>query len=223
MFNHPGMNQYNGFADFSPAFDPRVTLFEIATRSNRKQGGKPRLEAYLAAPDMGWHLAPADNTDSHKGYWWIDNLRPHGRLGQGSVARGHPRRAPCPPGVCHLRPQPPCALHRQWPADGQHPRPAGVARHSDRHFRSRRGRQCYGTVEILGEAGKVLATRAFDRPNASWKLPLDPTLHRYAFLRITQQDGDLAFSGQFGRSKQSAHPCESRAMALRTPLSRFGG
>lgn len=73
MFNHPGKT-FGDFGDFSywdPAIDNMVTLIEVGNGEGpvRQSGYFPSYEFYTRALDKGWHLAPANNQDNHKGKW----------------------------------------------------------------------------------------------------------------------------------------------------------
>lgn len=198
MFNHPGVGQYNRFGDFSAEFDPHVTLFEIATRSNRKEQGKPRLAAYMAALDKGWHLAPADNTDSHKGFWWIDNC-----FGQTAVLAKQLTREAVYDALRHRRAYATYDrnLRMSFTVNGQImgsilDRPESlelVIEVSDPD-----PGDTIQTIDVLVDGGKTAATKRFDSETARWTLRLEPAC-RYCLLRVVQADGNLAFSAPVWR------------------------
>ncbi len=77
QFNHPGQ-MFGTFVDFAfwnPMIDARVKLIEVANGSGAvgASGYYPSYEYYTMALDKGWHLAPTNNQDNHKGRWGNSN------------------------------------------------------------------------------------------------------------------------------------------------------
>lgn len=73
QFNHPG-NTFGNFVDFSywsAAADERIYLVEVGNGEGQigASGYYPSYEQYTLALDKGWHLAPTNNQDNHKGKW----------------------------------------------------------------------------------------------------------------------------------------------------------
>ena len=73
QFNHPGTT-FGNFTDFSywnPAADSRVQLVEVGNGEGQVGGSGyyPSYEQYTLALDKGWHVAPTNNQDNHKGKW----------------------------------------------------------------------------------------------------------------------------------------------------------
>ena len=73
QFNHPG-STFGNFTDFSywsPEADSRVYLVEVGNGEGQigSSGYYPSYEQYTLALDKGWHLAPTNNQDNHKGKW----------------------------------------------------------------------------------------------------------------------------------------------------------
>lgn len=73
MFNHPG-DTFGDFGDFSyydTEIDKLVSLIEVGNGEGtvRESGYFPSYEYYTRALDKGWHLAPTNNQDNHKGKW----------------------------------------------------------------------------------------------------------------------------------------------------------
>lgn len=73
QFNHPGtmFGAFTDFAHWDPAIDSRVTMVEVGNGEGQiHQGGYyPSYEYYVMALDKGWHVAPTNNQDNHKGAW----------------------------------------------------------------------------------------------------------------------------------------------------------
>ena len=73
QFNHPGTT-FGNFTDFSywdEETDKRMFLVEVGNGEGQiGQGGYyPSYEEYILALDKGWHVAPTNNQDNHKGRW----------------------------------------------------------------------------------------------------------------------------------------------------------
>ena len=73
QLNHPGAT-FGTFADFSywdEEIDKKVFLVEVGNGEGQiGQGGYyPSYEYYTMALDKGWHVAPTNNQDNHKGRW----------------------------------------------------------------------------------------------------------------------------------------------------------
>ena len=73
QFNHPG-NTFGTFGDFAfwdPVIDSRMYMVEAGNGEGQIGAGGyyPSYEYYTMALDKGWHLAPTNNQDNHKGRW----------------------------------------------------------------------------------------------------------------------------------------------------------
>ncbi len=73
QFNHPGKT-FGNFTDFSyydPVIDTRMYLVEVGNGEGQIGAGGyyPSYEQYVMALDKGWHVAPTNNQDNHKGSW----------------------------------------------------------------------------------------------------------------------------------------------------------
>ena len=73
QFNHPGTT-FGNFKDFNywdPVIDSRMYMVEVGNGEGQIGAGGyyPSYEQYIMALDKGWHLAPTNNQDNHKGKW----------------------------------------------------------------------------------------------------------------------------------------------------------
>nr|MBQ6242204.1 hypothetical protein [Lachnospiraceae bacterium] len=73
QFNHPGTT-FGNFTDFSywdEETDAHFFLVEVGNGEGQIGAGGyyPSYEQYTLALDKGWHLAPTNNQDNHKGRW----------------------------------------------------------------------------------------------------------------------------------------------------------
>ena len=73
QFNHPGKT-YGNFVNFDyrdELTDSRIYLVEVGNGDGLigQSGYFPSYEEYTRALDMGWHVAPTNNQDNHRGRW----------------------------------------------------------------------------------------------------------------------------------------------------------
>ena len=73
QFNHPGTT-FGDFVDFGfydEEIDELITLIEVGNGDGpiRSSAHFPSYEYYTRALDKGWHVAPTNNQDNHKGLW----------------------------------------------------------------------------------------------------------------------------------------------------------
>ena len=77
QFNHPGstFGTFSDFAYWDAVLDNRIFLVEVGNGEGQiGQGGYyPSYEYYTMALDKGWHVAPTNNQDNHKGKWGNGN------------------------------------------------------------------------------------------------------------------------------------------------------
>jgi len=73
QFNHPGttFGTFANFAYYTVARDEMITMVEVGNGEGAisSSGYFPSYEYYTQALDKGWHLAPTNNQDNHKGKW----------------------------------------------------------------------------------------------------------------------------------------------------------
>ena len=73
QFNHPGTT-FGNFIDFgywNAVVDTRMYMVEVGNGEGQIGAGGyyPSYEQYIMALDKGWHVAPTNNQDNHKGRW----------------------------------------------------------------------------------------------------------------------------------------------------------
>ena len=73
QLNHPGttFGNFSDFAYYTPMLDSYVQLVEVGNGEGQIGAGGyyPSYEQYIMALDKGWHVAPTNNQDNHKGSW----------------------------------------------------------------------------------------------------------------------------------------------------------
>ncbi len=77
QFNHPGttFGDFSDFAHYDEEIDRLITLIEVGNGEGAigSSGYFPSYEYYTRALDKGWHVAPTNNQDNHKGGWGTAN------------------------------------------------------------------------------------------------------------------------------------------------------
>ena len=73
QFNHPGttFGDFSDFAYYDEEIDDLITMIEVGNGEGAigSSGYFPSYEYYQRALDKGWHVAPTNNQDNHKGLW----------------------------------------------------------------------------------------------------------------------------------------------------------
>ena len=73
QLNHPGstFGTFSDFAYYDAVIDSRIFLVEVGNGEGQIGAGGyyPSYEYYTMALDKGWHVAPTNNQDNHKGKW----------------------------------------------------------------------------------------------------------------------------------------------------------
>ncbi len=77
QFNHPGktFGNFDNFAGYSAKRDDVLNLIEVGNGEGKVGGSSyfPSYEQYDLCLSMGWHVAPTNNQDNHKGNWGDSN------------------------------------------------------------------------------------------------------------------------------------------------------
>ncbi|SHO45193.1 CehA/McbA family metallohydrolase [Anaerocolumna xylanovorans] len=73
QFNHPGttFGDFSDFDHYDVETDNLINMVEVGNGEGAigSAGYFPSYEYYTRALDKGWHVAPTNNQDNHKGYW----------------------------------------------------------------------------------------------------------------------------------------------------------
>lgn len=73
QFNHPGstFGDFYDFGYYDAEIDELITVIEVGNGEGAvgSSGYFPSYEYYTRALDKGWHVAPTNNQDNHKGKW----------------------------------------------------------------------------------------------------------------------------------------------------------
>lgn len=186
QFNHPDTvhGDFERFDHYSPQYDAAVSLLEVAG-----EDGVVDCEYYDLALDKGWHVAPTNNQNNHKGQW-----------GDASEART----------VVLAK-----SLTEEALYDAMKNRRVYATQDSDLTvyyqlngavmgsilpkseeaeiavFLSDPTDEAIGNVEVVTDGGAVLVSEHVETPSQVLELSASGG-HSYYYLRITQPDGDVA-------------------------------
>ncbi|WP_426349779.1 CehA/McbA family metallohydrolase [Alloiococcus sp. CFN-8] len=73
QFNHPGetFGTFQDFGNYDENIDKLITMIEVGNGEGAigSSGYFRSYDYYIKALDKGWHLAPTNNQDNHKGKW----------------------------------------------------------------------------------------------------------------------------------------------------------
>ncbi len=77
QFNHPGttFGTFEDFGRYDKLVDQKINLIEVGNGEGPVDGSGywPSYQYYTQALDKGWHLAPSNGQDNHKGKWGDSN------------------------------------------------------------------------------------------------------------------------------------------------------
>lgn len=192
-FNHPGKDTYGNYGYLTPARRDCVTMFELFSASSGA-----RYEAWLAALNKGWRVAPIASLDGH-GTAMITMKQYRTGVLAPSLTRENIMQA--------MRAR---RVYATWDsnlrltlrANGQvmgsvlrNPHDLTITvRASDPDVKDAGDR--ITRVEIVGENGKVLQSKDFSAHTVSWNLSLKE-MGRYCFVQVhcaDKTDGPTAYS-----------------------------
>ena len=197
QFNHPGTT-FGNFSDFSywdPVIDTRMYMVEVGNGEGQIGAGGyyPSYEQYIMALDKGWHVAPTNNQDNHKGKWGnandardviiTDNFTEEGIYEAIRAMRMYATEDK--------------NLELGYTVNGQM-MGSSITVVPDKlninvTFNDPDKSDSISKVEIVVNSGKVVQTwdTAAELASGNLSVELDPG-YSYYFVRVTQGDGDLA-------------------------------
>ena len=186
QFNHPDTvhGDFERFDHYSPQYDAAVSLLEVAG-----EDGAVDCEYYDLALDKGWHVAPTNNQNNHKGQW-----------GDASEART----------VVLAK-----SLTEEALYDAMKNRRVYATQDSDLAiyyelngtvmgsiipksesaavtvFLNDPTDEAIGNVEVVADGGEAIVRQWVETPTKMMELTV-PGGYSYYYLRVTQLDGDVA-------------------------------
>lgn len=187
QFNHPGTayGDFRGFDFYTPEYDDLITLLEVGSGDL-----EDAYEYYTQALDLGWHVAPTNNQNTHSSQSAIGSSRT-------VVYAEALTEAAIYDALRHYR------VYATQDSD------LAIFYCLDEYFMGslleRRDvgetvvlsaklndpTDSIGTVEVIVDGGEVIARETVEGPSATVTMEVPPDYHYY-YLRITQPDGDTA-------------------------------
>jgi uncharacterized repeat protein (TIGR02543 family) len=198
QFNHPGptFGNFDDFSYWTPARDSAMSLVEVGNGEGvvHQTGYFPSYDEYFLALDKGWHVAPSNNQDNHKGKWGAANdartVVLADKLDKDSITSAMKNR--------HVYASEDKNTTMSYTLNDEvmgtvlDNRPDTVnikASLSDPDSTDK-----IQKVELLGNGGKVIATQTYDNANT---VTFDKTLpdnNTYYVVKATEADGDIIIS-----------------------------
>ena len=186
QFNHPDTihGDFERFDHYSPQYDAVVSLLEVAG-----EDGVVDCEYYDLALDKGWHVAPTNNQNNHKGQWGDASgartvVLAKSLTEESLYAAMKDRRV-------YATQDSDLAIYYELNGTVMGsiiPKSKSAA---VTVFLSDPTDEAIGSVEVVTDEGKVLVSEYVGTPAQVLELSASGG-HSYYYLRITQPDGDVA-------------------------------
>lgn len=195
QFNHPGttFGDFYDFANYSQTYDQLINLIEVGNGEGpiRGVGYFPSYEYYTRALDKGWHVAPTNNQDNHKGNWGDSNtarsviLAPE--LTEASLYDALQN--------CRVYATEDDDLSIRYTVDGAvMGSEISAAKGENLDIQAQLSDPTdskIGKVEVIVNGGRVAATQQLDSSNGTVNFTI-PNNYSYYYLRVTEPDQDIA-------------------------------
>lgn len=186
QFNHPDTvhGDFERFDHYSPQYDAAVSLLEVAG-----EDGVVDCEYYDLALDKGWHVAPTNNQNNHKGQWGDASeartvVLAKSLTEEALYAAMKDRRV-------YATQDSDLAIYYELNGTVM----GSILPKSEEAeitvFLSDPTDEAIGNVEVVTDGGAVLVSEYVETPSQVLELSASSG-HSYYYLRITQPDGDVA-------------------------------
>ena len=186
QFNHPDdiHGDFERFDHYSPQYDAVVSLLEVAG-----EDGVVDCEYYDLALDKGWHVAPTNNQNNHKGQWGDASeartvVLAKSLTEEALYAAMKDRRV-------YATQDSDLAIYYELNGTVM----GSILPKSEEAeitvFLSDPTDEAIGNVEVVTDGGAVLVSEYVETPSQVLELPASGG-RSYYYLRITQPDGDVA-------------------------------
>ena len=186
QFNHPDTvhGDFERFDHYSPQYDAVVSLLEVAG-----EDGVMDCEYYDLALDKGWHVAPTNNQNNHKGQWGDASeartvVLAKSLTEEALYAAMKDRRV-------YATQDSDLAIYYELNGTVMG---SILPKSKDAEitvFLSDPTDEAIGNVEVVTDGGAVLVSEYVETPSQVLELPASGG-RSYYYLRITQPDGDVA-------------------------------
>ena len=196
QFNHPGktFGDFNNFSDYDEAIDKQISLIEVGNGEGAIGSGGyfPSYDYYNKALDKGWHLAPTNNQDNHKGLWGTANTA------RTAVVTDNFSRAGVYDALknMHVYATEDSNLRIKYTANN---RPMGTILPVDTtqlninvDLSDFDTSDYIGTVSLITNGGKESNVQTFESNNAVYSVNIDNPSKGYYYIKVVEADGDIA-------------------------------
>ena len=218
QFNHPGttFGTFDDYAGYTPTRDVVLNLIEVGNGEGAVGGSSywPSYSEYDKCLAKGWHVAPTNNQDNHKGKWGDSNTCRDVIVTDDFTETGLYKAM---------------AERRVYATEDQNLRiyyylndqimgtiiDTGVEEVKTVHITasiSDPDGEKLGKIEIIGENGLTL--KSFTASGSTYEL--DTTLDNtdaYYYLKVTQADGDIAVTAPVWMGAATPITCEVKTNA----------
>lgn len=194
QLNHPGktFGDFGDFGFYNKAVDQYVTLIEVGNGEGpvRGTGYFPSYEYYTRALDKGWHVAPTNNQDNHKGAWITANSA-RTVIDAPSLTRDSLYQSMRDMKVFSTEDS---NLRINYTVNDM-PMGSKINPNGKLNFKisvvDPDGNDSIGKISIIANGGAVVASKTFDSNDVQWNFELDNT-HTYYYVRVDEKDKDIA-------------------------------
>ena len=204
QFNHPGTT-FGTFGDFigcTATRDSVLNLVEVGNGEGAVGGSAywPSIEEYDKALAMGWHVAPTNNQDNHKGNWGDSNSCRDVILTDDFTEAGL-YKAMAARHVYSTEDQNLQMIY-YLNVNGTDYLQGDIANADSANKPEKVTVKCslydpdgeaLGTVQVIGENGKVLAQQAISGGSYEYTATI-PNDNAYYYIKVIQKDGQIAVS-----------------------------
>lgn len=194
QLNHPGktFGDFSDFGFYSEAADNVVNMIEVGNGEGpiRGSGYFPSYEYYTRALDKGWHVAPTNNQDNHKGKWGDSNTARTVVLAE-DLTRDSLYEAMQERRLYSTEDN---NLNIDYTVNNL---PMGTiltdtnALKASINISDPDSADVIGKVSIISDGGTVVESKIFNSNTASWELDL-PEGYKYYYVRVDEGDKDIA-------------------------------
>ena len=194
QLNHPGktFGDFSDFAFYTPQADKVVNLIEVGNGEGQVRGSGyfPSYEYYTRALDKGWHVAPTNNQDNHKGKW-VDANTARTVVLAPDLTRDSLYEAMSAKRVYASEDN---NLKISYIVNGK---PMGSMLGNVNtlnvtiNIQDPDATDKIGKVSIIANGGTVVTSKTFDSNKADWSFDLNAE-YSYYYVRVDEADKDIA-------------------------------
>ncbi|MCL2671146.1 MAG: CehA/McbA family metallohydrolase [Clostridiales bacterium] len=194
QFNHPGstFGTFQDFANYTPAYDNVMHMIEVGNGEGKVGGSMywPSYQYYTLALDKGWHLAPANNQDNHKGLWGDSNTTRNVIIMEGGLTEANLYEAMR---NLHMYASEDDDLEVNFTLNGEIMGsildiPNNEMMNLSISFSDPTDR--VQKVSLIANGGTVIASKSFSSFSGTWDLSI-PNQYSYYYVRVDQVDAHI--------------------------------